>query len=80
MSKAKIRRARLGKGGPRAFSAVLFTERLFTTISEPGTGYNLLEGETSNAWESFILGVDCVFIKGLSLTNSWLSAYQSLMK
>ena len=80
MSKAKIRRARLGKGGPRAFSAVLFTERLFTTISEPGTGYNLLEGGTSNAWESFILGVDCVFIKGLSLTNSWLSAYQSLMK
>ena len=42
--------------------------------------YNLLEGGTSNAWESFILGVDCVFIKGLSLTNSWLSAYQSLMK
>jgi len=24
-----------------------------------------------NAWESFILGVDCVFIKGLSLTNPW---------
>ena len=33
-----------------------------------------------NAWESFILGVECVFIKGLSLTNSWLSAYQSLIK
>ena len=33
-----------------------------------------------NAWESFILDVDCVFINGLSLTNSWLSAYQSLIK
>ena len=52
-SKAKIRRTRLGKGGgggekngnaalslpsPRAFFAFLFTERLFTTIPEPGTG------------------------------------------
>ena len=46
-----IVRAQLGKGGgggeknalslpsPRAFLAFLFTERLFTTISEPGTGY-----------------------------------------
>ena len=46
-----IRRARLGKGGggggknaalslssPRAFFAFLITERLSTTISEPGTG------------------------------------------
>ena len=51
--KAKLRRARLGKGGggggknaalslssPRAFFAFLLTERLSTTISEPGTGYN----------------------------------------
>ena len=52
-SKAKIRRARLGKGDggdggdgggggdggiPRAFFAFLVTERLFTTILEPGTG------------------------------------------
>ena len=45
-SKTKMRRARLGKGGrcvpsPRAFSHIfihLFTERLFTTILEPGTG------------------------------------------
>ena len=50
--KAKLRRARLGKGGggggknaalslssPRAFFAFLITERLSTTISEPGTGY-----------------------------------------
>ena len=49
--KAKLRRARLGKGGggggknaalslssPRAFFAFLITERLSTTISEPGTG------------------------------------------
>ena len=27
--------------GARAFFAFLFTERLFTTISEPGTGYGL---------------------------------------
>ena len=52
--KAKLRRARLGKGGggggknaalslssPRAFFAFLITERLSTTISEPGTGYHL---------------------------------------
>ena len=32
--KAKLRRARLGKGG----GAFLITERLSTTISEPGTG------------------------------------------
>ena len=50
--KAKLRRARLGKGGggggknalslssPRAFFAFLITERLSTTISEPGTGYD----------------------------------------
>ena len=49
-SKAKIRRARLGKGDggdgggggdggiPRAFFGFLFTERLFTTILDPGTG------------------------------------------
>ena len=37
-SKAKIRRARLGKGGGGAFFAFLITERLSTTISEPGTG------------------------------------------
>ena len=45
-SKAKIRRARLGKGGdgalslpsPRSFFAFLITERLSITISEPGTG------------------------------------------
>ena len=47
--KVKLRRARLGKGGgggggalslpsPRAFFAFLITERLSTTISEPGTG------------------------------------------
>ena len=47
MSKAKLRRARLGEGGPCEFFAVLFTERLFTTISEPGTDYNLLEGGTN---------------------------------
>ena len=35
--KAKLRRARLGKGGG-AFFAFLITERLSTTISEPGTG------------------------------------------
>ena len=46
----QIRRARLGKGGggggkngslssPPAFFEFLFTELLFTTISEPGTGY-----------------------------------------
>ena len=53
--KAKLRRARLGKGGggggknaalslssPRAFFAFLITERLSTTISEPGTGYGRL--------------------------------------
>ena len=47
MSKAKIRRAHLGKGGgalsllrSRAFFAFLLTERLFTTILEPGTGYD----------------------------------------
>ena len=27
---------------PRAFFAFLFTERLFNTISEPGTGYMVL--------------------------------------
>ena len=40
--KVKIRRARLGKGGggPRSFFAFLFTQRLFITILEPGTGYH----------------------------------------
>ena len=42
--KAKIRRARpvrlgLSLPSPREFFAFLFTERLFTTILEPGTGY-----------------------------------------
>ena len=37
----KLRRARLGKGGGGgAFFAFLSTERLSTTISEPGTGYS----------------------------------------
>ena len=46
---AQWRKAYLGNGAvaarkmslpsPRAFFAFLFTERLFTTISEPGTGY-----------------------------------------
>ena len=57
--KAKLRRARLGKGGgsggnlalssPRAFFAFLITERLSTTISEPGTGYR---GTSSTACTS----------------------------
>ena len=37
---AKTKHARLGKvSGGGAFFAFLYTERLFTTISEPGTGY-----------------------------------------
>lgn len=45
-----VGRVLLGKGGgggsPRAFFVFLFTEQLFTTISEPRTGYRL-RGEWS---------------------------------
>ena len=54
--KVKLRRARLGKGGgsglpsPRAFFAFLITERLSTTISEPGTGYKRVYRVYSITW------------------------------
>ena len=35
----RIGSAALSLPSPRAFFAFLFTERLFTPISEPGTGY-----------------------------------------
>ena len=79
MSKAKIRRARLGKGGLPRFSQ-FFLLNDFSPLSRSLEQATIcLKVGLINAWESFILGVDCVFIKGLSLTNSWLSAYQSLM-
>ena len=39
VKKMRTGSAALSLPSPRAFFAFLFTERLFTTISEPGTGY-----------------------------------------
>ena len=36
----------------RAFFSFLFTERLFTTISEPGTGYYSPERKTFSLWKA----------------------------
>ena len=41
VKKMRTGSAALSLPSPRAFFAFLFTERLFTTISEPGTGYVL---------------------------------------
>ena len=40
VKKMRTGSAALSLPSPRAFFAFLFTERLFTTISEPGTGYH----------------------------------------
>ena len=42
VKKMRTGSAALSLPSPRAFFAFLFTERLFTTISEPGTGYKSL--------------------------------------
>ena len=39
VKKMRTGSAALSLPSPRAFFAFLFTERLFTTISKPGTGY-----------------------------------------
>ena len=40
---------------PRAFFAFLFTERLFTTISEPGTGYPTIHFKFITKCNSFFI-------------------------
>ena len=45
VKKMRTGSAALSLPSPRAFFAFLFTERLSTTISEPGTGYYAVSGQ-----------------------------------